>query len=162
MAYATGEQFVLALDPRDIADFVSNSATSVDPATVSTNPTVLAALERATGMIRGAAMIANKYTEANLQTLANANDPFIVHLTCMLAAGELYARRSLAEKEPPYYVKRAEEWLAALRLGELIFNVAANKVAGNPTIGTATIQELQDQRLIAAEGRFFPLSGYGE
>lgn len=161
MAYATGYQLVAAVDPRDIADFCGDSTNPVDPATVATNPIVLAALEKATGMIRAAAMIANKYTEETLTRLANSNDPFIVDMTCMLAVGVLYARRSLTNQEPPYYVKRAEEWLAALRLGELIFNNEQTKTFGNVTVGSATVQELQNQNLVAAEGRFFPLSGYG-
>lgn len=153
MAYATPEQLISRFDARVIGQLASDSGVSVT--NVAADPTILDALDDASGQIRSAALVGNKYTEADLDTLAAANDSFLVRLTCLLAYGYLVSRRSV-NAEMPADVTRAEEWLAALRFGERILNVQSNADAGNVSHSTISLVKRQEINLLADEPRFFP------
>lgn len=158
MAYATTAQLCQQFDRRDIAGMCSETDTPVVPATVESNPIALMALEQASARIRSAAMIAGKYSEADLETLASTQDAFLVDLTCQLAFGQLLNRRGVQREKLPPVVERAENWLAALRLGEAILNVADNIDKGNMQTHTPTTVTLADAGFVTsvAAGKYFP------
>ena len=157
MAYAAPEQLTARYDARVIRDLVSDNSdvqTSID--SLTSHPVVLDALEDASGQIRSAAMVANKYTDDELSALEQSQDPFLVRLTCTLAIGYLLNRRSMGRDPLPPNIEQAENWLAALRLGERIFNVQANADAGNMKSATLSIAQRTELGLVADQTRFFP------
>jgi len=155
VAYATPEDLVARFDSRVIGQLVSDDGTEVS--TLGTNAIVQQALEDASGQIRSAALVGNKYTESELDTLAANNDAFLVRLTCALALGFLRARRNIGSEQPNPIVEQAENWLALLRLGERILNVQDNADAGNIQYSTISLAQRQETNLIADSYRFFPV-----
>lgn len=154
MAYATPEQLVARFDARVIGQLVDDSG--VEITSLAANNYVLEALDDASGQIRSAALVANKYTETNLDDLAADNDPFLVRLTCTLAYGFLRNRRGMGTENLPE-VERAENWLAALRLGERIFNIQDNADAGNVHYSTISLAQRRETNLLADSYRFYPV-----
>lgn len=159
MAYATASQLCQQFDRRDIAGMCAESDTPVPPSTVEQNSVVEWALEQATGEIKSAACIANKYPESVLDALADSADAFLVRLTCSIAMGALLQRRSVQRPgELPSAVQEAKNWLAALRLGEAIFDVDANKDKGNVQVSRGSVVTLANDGFITAKlsNRWFP------
>lgn len=154
MAYATPEQLVSRFDARVIGQLVDDSGAQID--TLGANAVVLEALEDASGQIRSAALVGNKYTASDLDTLADNNDSFLVRLTCHLAYGFLRNRRGVGTEPQPEIVEQAENWLALLRLGERILNVQANADAGNIQHSVISLATRQQSNLISDSYRFFP------
>lgn len=158
MAYATAAQMCQKFDRREISQMCAESDTNIPPAaSIEGNAILLSALESASGQVRSAALIANKYTEADLETLAGNQDDFLVTLICRLAMGSLLIRRSVHREVPPV-IQDAMNWLAALRLGEMIFNVQANRDKGNVHTVQPTTVELSNEGMLSgrAAGRWFP------
>lgn len=154
MAYATPEQLLSRYDSRVVGQLVDDTGGEVT--SLGTNSVVLDALEDASGQIRSAALVANKYSEATLNTLAADQDSFLVRLTCSLALGYLVNRRMMDTAQYPEVI-RAEQWLAALRFGERIFNVQDNADAGNIANNVISLQTRNNVRLLADSYRFFPV-----
>ena len=154
MAYATPEQLLSRYDSRVVGQLVDDTGGEVT--SLGTNSVVLDALEDASGQIRSAALVANKYSESTLNTLAADQDSFLVRLTCSLALGYLVNRRMMDTAQYPEVV-RAEQWLAALRFGERIFNVQDNADAGNIANNVISLQTRNNVRLLADSYRFFPI-----
>lgn len=161
MAFATTAQLCQEFDRRDIAGLCSESDSVIVPAaSVESNPIAQAAMEKGAALIVSAAAVANKYTEAELESLAASGDQFIIQLNCNLSMGLLLKRRSVQRPaEEPQAVKEANQWLAALRLGEMIFNLPNARDAGNVKTVAADVVELRNAGLISgvAAGRFFPM-----
>lgn len=155
MAYASAADLVNRYDARIIGDVIGDADQRVTEANLASNAKVQAALEDATGQIKSAATVANKYTEDSLQTLADAQDPLLVRMTCDLAMGYLLNRRHLST-EPYEAVRRAEDWLALLRLGERVLNLQENKDAGNVNAGYITTLVRSTLQHAADEKRYFP------
>lgn len=154
MAYATPEQLIMRYDARVIGQLLDDSGVQID--NISANTVALEAMDDASGQIRSAALVANKYTEDDLNTLAANHDAFLVKLTCDLAYGFLKNRRAIDGEIPPQ-VKEANQWLAMLRFGERILNVQANADAGNVSHSTISLVERQQTNLLADSYRFFPV-----
>lgn len=157
MAYATPEQLAARFDARVIAEnTVDNDRTEIST-DLSSNLVVLEALEDASAQIRSAALVANNYTEDELSTLAESQDAFLVRLCCTLAVGYILNRRSMGKEPLPPTIEQAEQWLAMLRLGERIFNVADNSAAGTMRSSVLTSSQRTDLSLVADNYRFFPV-----
>lgn len=155
MMYAKPSQMLARYDSRVVGGYLRDDGIQVSEEDILNDPLLNEALEDASGQIRSAAMVADKYTEADLQTLARDNDSFLVRLTCDLAIAFLVNRR-LSTQELPYAAQRAEEYLAMLRFGERIFNVAENKAAGNAGGGYITNTSRTLSQFISDANRFFP------
>lgn len=161
MAYADGSDLVSTMDRRDLANLLTEDADSpVDPSNVEGHPVAQDALEMGAARIKGACLIANKYTEEDLDRLAAQQDMLIVRLNCWLAIGELLGRRGVQKDNIPPYVARAEEWIKELKKGEMLFNVTDNRDKGNVQTGTAEAGLLENQGFVTAnlQGRFFPFT----
>lgn len=109
-------------------------------------------------MIKSVSAIANKYSDDDLQALADTGDQFIVSLTCWLAMGELLGSRGVNKDQIPPYVERAEGHLDMLRKGEKIFNIAGARDKGNVQTGSASTVQLRNAGLTTAFafGKFLP------
>lgn len=156
MAYARPEDLLARYDAREVGDLLSTSDRRIDAGEIATHPIMMAALEDASGQIRSAALVANKYTEADLDLLYEKNDSFLIWLTCTLAVGNLRDRRSVPSDYFAEQTTRAANWLAAMRLGERIFNVDANKDAGNPSVYSPRLAVQQRTGFLSTESRYFP------
>lgn len=160
MPFATGEDFVSKCDRRLAASLcTSDDDSPVDPATVYDHPRVLGALQSATDLIKSVSAIANKYSDDDLQSLADAGDQFLVSLTCWLAMGELLGSRGVNKDQIPPYVERADQWVEKLRIGEKIFNLAGARDKGNVQTGAASTLQLRKAGLMTAlaMGPFLPI-----
>lgn len=161
MAYATATQLISRYDVRKIGQLVRDNNTQATAVELASDVVVVDAVEDASAQIRSAATINNKYTEDDLGELASNDDAFLVRLTCDLAMGYLMNRRGLGIDALPAQVMQAQEWLAALRLGERILNVARVRQYGNVQRRAMTNQDWQDTGLVAdvPPNRYFPSRG---
>ena len=158
MAYASAEQLCSRKDVRKLGQLVRDNNSQATAAELLSDQVIADALEDASAQIRSAALVADKYQQSDLDQLAADSDAFLVRLTCDLAMGYLMSRRYLTEELPPDVVN-AQQWLALLRLGERIFNVAANRTAGNVGISFQTPFKRSQANLVADSGRYFPPRG---
>lgn len=136
---------------------VSDTGLPIPEASLATDAKLLAALDDASGEIRSAALVAGRYTEADLDALAEGGDPFLIRMTCSLAIGYLLRRRPGILQQLPADTVEAQQWLAALRFGERIFAVAETATAGVPSNGFLSLASRNQLNLISDETRFFPV-----
>ncbi len=158
MAYVTPEQFLDRYDLRDVGDLVSKDGERVTESGLQNNSKLLRALEDASGQVRSACRVGNKYSIEDLETLAKDQDPFLVQIVCDLTLGRLMTSRSLTAEITPD-VERAQQWVALLRLGERILEVPENTAAGLTTHGfISDFRRFQELRFAAdvASPRYFP------
>ena len=153
--YANPEQMLARYDARIIGQLLADDGTEVSSTDAVNNPILIEALEDASGQVRSAAMVGDKYTAADLEQLARDREPFLVRMVCGLAMGFLYGRRQ-STAEIPEEILRFEEWLATLRFGTRIFPIQKTKDAGNVTHGYITDNTRANMRLVGDKNRFFP------
>lgn len=131
MPYATPSQALTYLDARAVGDLVNDTGVRVFPSDLLTNPVFLAALSTAAGQINAAALVGERYTILELQSLTGDDAAYLQMINSWLALGVLCARRGRDAKEHVEYVN-ALTILDQLREGSAIFNVAADVSAGIP------------------------------
>lgn len=158
MAYAAIDDLLLLYDARIVGDLLADEGQRIDASDIEFHPTAISALEFASGEVKSAACVANRYTLAELDTLAKSRDPFLVKLVCDLTMAVLYTRRNAMNEAPPQVVE-ARNWLALLRTGERILNVEENKDAGTPQGTLLTAEQRSVANTIADRNRFFPTRG---
>jgi phage gp36-like protein len=153
MAYATGTDLLARYDSRTIGDLVQDVGARVT-SNLDTNTNLLAALEDGAGLINSAALVGNRFTEAQLLALTGTGKAFLVRLNCDLAFAFLRQRRGYDIEQFPL-VKETFHYLDRLRLGERIFDVAEAKAAGNTTAAATSQQTILDQNLVRDNYRYF-------
>ena len=152
--YASPSQMLERYDSRILGQLLEDDGTIVSAANAKNHPRLIAALEDATGQIRSAATVGDKYTNEQLEQLSRDEDPFLVRMACGLALGFLYARRQSTDQLPDEVI-RFEEWLATLRFGERIFPIAEVKEAGNTTHGYIADNTRGYLQLVGDKSRYF-------
>lgn len=153
LTYATYADLEAALDSTILAQLCGDSGTPMPGA----NPITTHALERATAIVRAYTRVGEIYTEAELATLAAAQDPLLVMITCDLAIEILFQRRG-AKITPAVEqrLKQAYSMLEALRDGKTLFgSVASNAAAGLPMVTTVPLSNLAWYAQ-ASNTQFFP------
>lgn len=147
-SFADPSDLTTYYDARVIRERLSDSGTPVAQIDLSTNPVVLALLARATETILSYARKGNRYSEAELQELADSPTAgyAVTGLTCDLAFGYLCARRGVAaadmDRLAPQY-RMALATLQQLANGEEVFariDGDAHPDAGTPRTADLTRQ----------------------
>lgn len=159
MAFATPENLISRYDVRKLGQLVRDDNTQATAAELLSDSVLSDALEDATAQIRSAATINDKYTEDDLSDLAAGGDPFLIRLTCNLAMGYLLNRRTMGVEALPPEIEQANEWLAALRFGSRIFNIAKVRRFGNVQRRAMTADRWGETALVADKQRYFPGRG---
>lgn len=162
-SYATPADLLKRYDARDIGDLASDTGTQVSAGSIPTDPNVLAALADASGDIDSALMAGNRYTSADLTSLAGNTASKLIRLTCDIAMGYLLARR------PGFDMDRLKQFreqnhfmLERLRKGENVFDLAPQKEAGvidhaTPSaVDTSKLQLMRDRTKNYYPARRFP------
>jgi hypothetical protein len=125
--YATAAKLLELYDSRRIGQMVSDSGTVPNAAALLTNQIVASMLAAASDEVLAAAAVGNRYTAADLDTLAAGTDAgarLIQSITCHIAFGLLVNRRGYAADEFSNLVpmwKWAQDYLTLLRKAERIF-----------------------------------------
>jgi len=130
-SYATPTQLLQHYDARQIGDLVGDVGTRVSSASLLTDVNVQAALDRASGEIEAACLVAGKYTPDDLNILTGMALALRVGLCVDLAYWFLQIRR-FPKSEITEGYRAAMEKLDRLRLGERIFGLQEVANAGLP------------------------------
>ena len=126
MAFLTPAQFVKVYDTRRVQQLLSDTGTPVASGDLATDENLLNLLAESTEMILSAVQVGTKYTEDELQDLADSSTSgYLVRRLCAdLAYGLLVARRGTSaadmDRLAPNW-KFAQFQLQQLREGTLIF-----------------------------------------
>lgn len=150
MAYATPDDMVLRFDANTIGDLVSD--TGVAATDLTTNATVLAALEAASGRVDAAALVSQNYSTAELAALTGNSLALLKDIVCDLAMIRLLKRRpeKITNEALAAASKEAEDYLDRLRRGDRLFDVAAHETAGVISVEGPTTLEFENLNLITA------------
>jgi len=152
-AYATYADLEHALDQTILAQLCGDGGTAMP----GPNPMTDAALERGTASVRSYIRVGGIYSEDEIATLANNNDPLLVALVVDLATEFLFQRRGV--KLTPAIeqrVKQAYSYLEGLRDGKMLFgSVDTNVAAGTPIVVAVPTSNLAWYNSVA-NSQFFP------
>ena len=157
MAYAASTDLTARFDERVIADLASDSGEPVGD--LSSDATVEAALDDASGRIDAAVTVAQHYTPTQLAALTGTDLALLKRLTCELAMLFLMGRRQESWLGNDYerLEKRVEDQLDRLRRGERLFGLEANRNAGLPTIDGPTTTQYDNLHLLRGRvHNFYP------
>ena len=161
MAIADGSDLVKRRDVRLIADLVTDSGTTLDPADVPLNENVLTALEDAMGEMVVALQVGGRYNESDLTGLTGYNLAHAKRINCDIAMALLVSRRPIVgEDEAENIAKQAREHLNRLARGENVFGIPDVVESGNLDLAAPTTIEITDLNLLTERmSRFFPDTG---
>jgi phage gp36-like protein len=135
MPYATAQDMIDQIDNRWLFQLVLDNNIPATEAQFLASVRVEAALSSAAGRILASALQGKRYTKAVLDGLTGDGLALLVWLNVQLAAGHLASARQIPAKEmaetlPTY--GEAQAFLQQLQLGNVIFDVDANALAGIP------------------------------
>lgn len=129
LGYCTIAEFLNFADLRTVGDLVSD--TDERETSLTNNDVLLAAIQRASGMVESAAVIGNRYLPSDLAALTGSAQQLLIGLVADLVIGILYKRRP-NKGDPPGSYKEALDMLQQLREGERIFPTQESADAGLP------------------------------
>ena len=136
----------LRKDARIVGQLLNDDDTVVAPSDLDDNPTLLAALADASGMVEAACLQAGRYQISDLQNLTDNSQAFLARLVCDLTLSLLRRRRAYEADDLKEY-EQANETLERLRKGELVFTVQADIDAGNPSVDQLYLAKIIPQNL---------------
>ncbi len=147
-----------------IGDVVSDDGQQVDPNSLLTDPTLLSALQRASGEFEAALMAGGIYLISDLTSLSDNAQALMVDIVCTIAMWNLLKRNPNANLELLKIIAEdAREKLKALRQGAAVFGNTSNAENGvlpettGPTILTfQTLNMLRDNTRHYFPPRLFP------
>lgn len=146
MSYASISDFNARYDSRVIAQ-LSNDTNSSS----ANSSNVQAMLDDATAQINSAALQGSQYTVDQLTALVLTGDTMLVRMNCDLALELIAQRRSMGlSGRLQEQTKRSLDLLEALRLGQRIFNIGANRTADLPTIVVLTDDQTANLQLASS------------
>lgn len=155
VSYATIAQFQARYDARLVAQW-SNDTNG----TTQTSANVQAALDDASAAILTACLQGSIYSASDLTTLVSGGDTALVRLCCDIAIGYMAERRG--QGLPGQLQRQADEagrMLDALRRGQRVLNVSANRAADVPATVTLTADERSNLGSLTASDFFGDVSG---
>ena len=143
VAYCTPAQYLTFCDARRTGNLCSDNQVTVPPSQLPTNANLLAALQRASGMVEASCLKGARYSPADLANLTQAADvtagklsnsqQFLIGLVADLAYGILHERRGWAKEGVVLpQVERAWVVLKELEEGKEVFALQEAMNAGNP------------------------------
>jgi hypothetical protein len=157
-ARATGAELVARYDIRLIGDFATDEGEPLDPAAVPTHPNVIVALEDATGEFEAAVLSGDRYTLAQLDSLAGNTRNHMVRIICSIAMCCLFDRRPEIESETTKAIReRADKFIKALNNGDNILGIAEIVEAGTIKDVHISAVEVDNRNLLPSRmNRYFP------
>lgn len=126
--FATSSDLLRAFDSR----IVSRLSNDNDSETTDSDK-INDALSRATGEIRSACLAGSIYTNSDLEALASAGDPLLIHLTVVLAMRNLHLRRGSIPGDLQGPIDDAIDTLDRLRRGDRVLSVDSAVSASLPS-----------------------------
>lgn len=153
--YVSPSEVVLRCDWRYFADLCSDDGTRLtNSAAVVASANFAALVTDANGMLEAFALAGQRYSAADLSTLAGNTGPahgllcrVVADLTIYLAA----ERRPELRDHAPHCYERAEEWIRRLGEGEAIFPFTATAEAGRLDHTIITGTEVGDRDLTTVQ-----------
>ncbi len=173
MQYCTPSQLLDRYDARTIGQLVHDQNAEVDPATLLLDPILKTHLASASGKIEAALLQGNRYTIADLETIAavdpetTPNDPlannsaWLIQLTADIAFSTLWRRRTWDEGDIGITIgEAADAELEKLRNGQMVFNLPAVAAAGVGWIGGASAVDVSRLNMIVDQATINNNLGY--
>lgn len=99
MVYATGDEFLQRFDARLVGDLVRDDGLQEPVGGLPSHPVLLAVLADASAIVDAAVYVGNRYTPAQMASLAPTARAFVRRLTCDLALLFLKRRRGRFDHE---------------------------------------------------------------
>lgn len=163
-AFATAQNMIERYDARTLGDLCSDDGNKVAESALATNLKMTAMLSSATGKIVAACLRAQRYTRAELDTLAAAGtdgSDHLIDVTCQICFWMLWRRKPYTDNQQRVEAQQAaEEYLEMLRNGDHVFDIERTQEAGTPKTDTVTRIEINDQWDMwvdrARSGHFYP------
>jgi len=154
MAYASPSDMQKRYDVRTLGELASDTGVRVQPSDFADNAILLAALEDASGEIEASLLQGRRYTAAQLADLTGNSLAMLKRITCEIAYGLLFERRSYVDDDRrTAAMERARQTLTRLRKGEIVFDVDDVKDAGLPSIEGPSRVTIQNLNLTVDEAR---------
>ena len=155
VAYASPSDMIDRYDGRTIEDLLSDSGEPI--ADIASDQKLAALLEAASGRVEAAVLVANHYTLDELTSLSGNSLALLKDIVCDLAMARLLRRRpeKMGGKAVEAITKEAEEYLDRLRNGDRLFDIAAHKDAGLPTVTGPTAMDYARLNLIPDRTKHF-------
>jgi hypothetical protein len=134
MSFSTPAEFLQLYDARTVGDLVQDLGLNVSPAALLTDPNLQRALDGASGELVAACVPNQRYSTADLTTIANSGTPssfLLKDLEGALALPRLLGRRFYndeeAKKRIPDYIW-SQEYLEKLKNGIRVFELPISNV----------------------------------
>ena len=153
-SYCTGDEFLARYDQRIVADMLGDDGNPVSLTGLSTNTRLVMFLKQASGRVEASCAMGERYRPADLQALTGNAHEFLAGLVADIAYGLVMSRRGIFEQAPPH-VKEAEETLARLSAGALIFPTTEAEKAGHVSNRNVTQAQRDSLGLISGNARYF-------
>ena len=154
MAYASPDDLKKRYDVRTLGDLAGDIGVRVQPSDFADNAILLAALEDASGEVDSCLLQGRRYTAAQLAALTGNSLAMLKRITCEIAYGLLWERRSYVDDDRRMAaMDRARQTLNRLRKGEIVFDIDDVKDAGLPSIEGPSRVEIQRLNLTVDEAR---------
>ena len=160
MSYATPANLLSRYDYRTVGELIVDDNTQPTYAEVLASSVVADFLESASGEVEKEVMVGNRYTTDELNSLTDNSKAFLANLVCDIAFYRISQRRPVGDKEFPLY-EEAKEVLEMIRRGNAVFNIEANKEAGNVEYAPYNVQVIASQNLISQNTQYFPTPWVG-
>jgi hypothetical protein len=128
-SYCTTEQALNFMDSTMIGDLVDDQGQAVTENELLVNTKFQACLDAASGEVEMAALVGERYTPLDLQSLTGVMAVKLQEIVAWLAIPKLLGRRNPALEAYPQ-VDDAREMLQAIRLGVRIFGLVEAQEAG--------------------------------
>jgi phage gp36-like protein len=147
MSYATVTDLRAYYDLRLVAELVSDQGVETSVAALATDPALLELFRGASGRVEAACQVGQKYTRADLTTLAaDASNGSVLRATvCHLVMASLMGRRVAGEEQLkaalPGYAD-ALFVLKELQNGTLVFNIDATLEATVPETTEPAVNDM--------------------
>lgn len=151
--YATYADLEHALDSQIIGQLCGDAGVALN----GPNAVTEAALERGTASVRSYIRVGGIYSEAEISSLAAANDALLVGLVVDLATEFLFQRRG-AKLSPAIEqrIKQAYTFCEGLRDGKMLFGDASSNVSAGTPLVTAVSTATNAFYAGVSTSRFFP------
>lgn len=159
-AYCTVAQFLQSYDVRTVGQLLSDTnvaytVTDINNIGSTANLTLLALLQKASGMLESACLLGNRYAPADLSGLTGNSAQFLAGLVADLAMWLLWNRRPDRKTPIPAQASVALDWLESLRTGDRIFGTQEAMNAGEPEDVQEKVSDVQNRYGAVVIGRRF-------
>jgi phage gp36-like protein len=161
-ALATPADLCKRFDVRLLGDLVGDAGVRVGMPDLLDHENLQACIDDAWGEIIGALMMSQRYTQDQIDDLADESKQYLIRLNCAIAIGYLLDRRPWEDSDQRAAEmskrERARKELEELRVGKKVLNIEDAKNAGLPEARTPSLSVVTRTNLVVDEARrgFYP------